>query len=114
MELAVKESRLATTKMLYFSQLSEYARERTRLTSQILDTDDVFEQDEMNQDLESFAGKYAAAYQALKTLPLNNADNEVIKRQDQIIPVILPAQRRAVSLAMDSDNYRRMEETEIL
>jgi signal transduction histidine kinase len=114
MELAVKESRLATTKMLYFSQLSEYARERTRLTSQILDTDDVFEQDEMNQDLESFAGKYAAAYQALKTLPLNNADNEVIKRQDQIIPVILPAQRRAVSLAMDSDHSSRMEAKEIL
>ncbi|MEN8170786.1 MAG: ATP-binding protein [Pseudomonadota bacterium] len=114
MELAIKEGRLATTKMLYFSELSDYARERTRLTSQILDTDDVFEQDEINQELESFAGKYAAVYQALKALPLDDAENEVINRQDLIVPVILPAQREAVSLAMDGDNLSRKQAKEIL
>ena len=46
-------------KMQYFSEFAELARGRTRNTLQILETDDVFEQDDLNQQLESYAAKFA-------------------------------------------------------
>ncbi len=43
----------------HFSELMEFARARTRLTSQILDTEDVFEKDKINQELEIYANRFA-------------------------------------------------------
>ncbi|MBF0256618.1 MAG: hypothetical protein HQL47_09220, partial [Gammaproteobacteria bacterium] len=63
------QSEVVVKKLRYYSDLMEFARSRTRLTSQILDTDDPFEKDELNQKLEIFAGRFAETYSLLKQLP---------------------------------------------
>ena len=107
------DNHLSTKKMRYLSELTEFARTRTRLTSQILDSDDLFEKDEINQRLEHFAGRYAETYKQLKALPLSDAEKEKLFSQDEIVSVILPAQRKSVELAMHDDNKTRIQAKKI-
>lgn len=85
------------------SELMELARGRTRLTSQIIDTEDIFEQDELNVLLESYAGRFASLRQQLLGLDLSDEEENILKLHESIVPVILPAQRRAVELAMSDE-----------
>jgi len=55
----MSKSDLALQRVRHFSELMEFARARTRLTSQILDTEDVFEKDKINQELEIYANRFA-------------------------------------------------------
>ena len=98
------DNQLSTKKMRYVGELVEFARTRTRLTSQILDSDDLFEKDGINQRLEHYAGSYAGKYKQLKALSLSDAEEEKLHTQDKIVSVILPAQRKSVELAMRGDD----------
>lgn len=90
-------------KMELNSELMELARSRTRLTSQILDTEDIFEKDELNLQLEEFAGRFALLRQELLELELSEKEEEILVLHESIVSVILPAQRRAVELAMSDE-----------
>ena len=101
-----------TLKMRYYSELMEYARARTRLTSQILLTSDTFQQDELNVEIESYAGRFAQVYRYLNAIPLSEYEKEIRSTQFKIIDQILPAQREAVDLVMlgDENDLKRARE----
>ena len=101
MEEMLLEEEVESQKMLINSELMELARSRTRITSKIIDIDDVFEQDELNMELETYASRFAKLRQALTELPLNPEERDIINSHNEIVPVILPAQRSAVELAMN-------------
>ena len=114
LEALLSQTQESASKMRYFSELVEYSRTRTRLTAQILTTEDIFEQDEINQKLEGFAGKYAAANQKLKEFKLSAEEQEIRNEQNLIISKILPAQRKAVQLAMHGDEEEKEQSRYIL
>ncbi len=103
MKATMTQSHLALQRVRHFSELMEFARARTRLTSQILDTIDVFEKDDINQELEIYANRFARSMQSLNSLPLDDHVKEKLREQGEIIRVILPAQRDVVSLSMHGD-----------
>ncbi|PCI40414.1 MAG: hypothetical protein COB46_06820 [Rhodospirillaceae bacterium] len=100
MRVVMTKSQNAMLKVRYYSEMMEFARTRTRLTSQILDTEDIFDKDDLNQKLEGFAGKFSKAYLALVSLPLDDHEKAQLKVQEAIVGIILPAQRKVVSLSL--------------
>lgn len=109
--ITVEQSR----KMLLISQLAELARSRTRLTAQITDIDDVFEQDELNLRLEQYAGRFAQFRQELLAFPLVDAEKIILQQnQPRIVARILPAQRQAVELAMSGNVSDKIQAKNIL
>ena len=112
MRVVMSESQNAVLKVRYFSEMMEFARTHTRLTSQILDTEDVFKKDELNQQLEVYAGKFAEVYQMLRQLPLDEHEKTHLEMQRSIVSVILPAQRKVVSLSIygEPSDLRAAEE----
>ena len=118
LRVAEENSRLAvdqSRKMLLISQLAELARSRTRLTAQITDIDDVFEQDELNLQLEQYAGRFAQFRQELMAFPLSAEEAIILeKRQPRIVARILPAQRQAVELAMNGNAEDKLRAKDIL
>jgi hypothetical protein len=70
MSQVVQQNLLNSQKMQLLSEQMELARARTRLTSQILDTDDPFEQDELNIQLEIYANQFAQRRQQLLAMKL--------------------------------------------
>ena len=102
-------------KMVITSEMAELARSRTRLTAQITDTDDVFVQDELNLELERYASRFAVLRQELLRLSLDDAERSILEEfQPLIVSRILPAQRRAVELAMSDDEKDRQKAKDIL
>lgn len=101
-------------KLYLSSQLAESARARTRLTGEIIDLDDVFEQDEKNQLLEKYAGEFARYRTRYMALPLEAREREIFAWHTNVVPVILPAQRKAVQLAMDGAEENRRLAKDIL
>jgi signal transduction histidine kinase/ActR/RegA family two-component response regulator len=99
-------SETGSRKMRLLSEIAELARARTRLTLQILDIEDVFEQDRLNQQLESYAGRFADVREQLDQLPFSSEDQKLYESALGIIPVILPAQRRAVELMIHENNVK--------
>ena len=103
LELVIVQEELESQKMRLNSELMELARSRTRLTSQIIDLDDVFEQDEINLQLDIHASRFAKLRAELMQLNLNEEEKLLLDEQSKIVPVILPAQRQAVELAMNEE-----------
>lgn len=104
----VSESDISGKKLLLSGRLAEAARARTRLTTQILNTDDIFEQDELNIVLESYAGRFAGDRARYLELPLSQVEKNILNEQTRIVPIILPAQRQVVIAAMN-DNLEEKE-----
>lgn len=100
-------------KMLVVTRLIETAHYRTRLTGQMLVTQDVFERDEIAQELDIYATRFALL--RLKLLELATSDEEklILEKQTELIEEILPKQRLAADLAMN-DNGPDMEKAKIL
>ncbi len=98
-----EETELQSQKMLLNSEMMELARARTRLTSKIIDTDDVFEKDKLNMQLESYAGRFAMYRSELLKFEMSPQEQAILDTHPPVISVILPAQRQAVSLAMSGD-----------
>ncbi len=114
LEAIMDESRLATQKLEIASRLMEYARTRTRLTGQVLNTEDYFEQDALNIELEIYAGRFAEARLELIALPLSDYEEALLDTQLEIVPIILPNQREAVRLAMEGGEENLARAREIL
>ena len=114
MSEVVQKNLQSSKKMQLLSELMEMARARTRLTSQILDTDDPFVQDELNTKLERFASQFARNRQQLLDMELAEEERRIMERQNTIVPVILPNQRKAVELAMYGDEESLQEAERIL
>jgi signal transduction histidine kinase len=87
-------------KMKLNSELMELARSRTRLTSRLIDVNDVFEQDEINMLLDEYASRFARLRTELLALKMSVKEKQILDKQNEIVAVILPAQRNAVELAM--------------
>ena len=100
MNSVMSRSQETALKLRYYSELMEYARTRTRMTSRILYMQDIFEKDEINQRLEGYAGKFAQTYTNLNRLQLDEFEKQKLAMQNEIVGVILPAQRQAVELSM--------------
>lgn len=103
LEVVLLEEELGSKKMLISSELMELARSRTRITSKIIDTEDYFDQDELNMQLATHAGKFAFLRLSLLELPLTAEERNILAANDAIVPIILPAQRKAVELAMNQN-----------
>lgn len=104
MEKVIVAEESESKKMQINSELMEIARARTRLTSQIINTDDPFIQDQLNIELENHAGRFASFRQQLLQLDLNSYERQVIEHEHaDIVSIILPAQRKVVELAMSEN-----------
>ncbi len=114
MSHVVEQNLIRSKKMQLLSEQMELARARTRLTSQILDTDDHFEQDELNTQLETYASQFAQRRQELLSLELGPEEQRVMEEQNAIVPIILPNQRKAVELAMYGDGEKLKEAEHLL
>ncbi len=102
-------------KMYLNSQLMEIARSRTRLTSKIIDTEDVFEQDEIAIQLDVLASRFSTLRSELIKLPMSSVEEKIILEElPKIVSVILPNQRSAVELAMQDDLESKKKSNQIL
>ena len=114
LELVLSEEETESKKMQINSELMELARSRTRIAAQIINTEDVFEQDELNMLQESYANRFAHLRQQLLVMPLTEKERATLKTHEDIVPVILPAQRRAIELAMQQSTSARDEARKLL
>lgn len=113
LDTVISENEVESRKMRLNSELMELARSRTRLTSQIIDTEDPFDQDELNQQLDIYASRFALLRTRLLEIELNAEEKAILDKQPKIVAVILPAQRQAVELAM-SDNKENIKKAQEL
>ncbi|MBT8448057.1 MAG: hypothetical protein KJO69_00085, partial [Gammaproteobacteria bacterium] len=107
----LEENESSSHKMQLFSEFAEFARGRTRNTIQILESEDIFEQDELNQQLEGFAGKFAHVRERLDLMPFTEQDRKLYESVFSVVQRILPRQRKAVELLMhegDREEARRL------
>jgi len=100
MDGVIKKGEVFSQKMQLNSELMELARARSRITLQIIDTPDVFEQDELNIELGIYANRFAQVRSRLLEMQLSDEEKTIYKKHELIVPIILPAQRKAVELSM--------------
>ena len=93
-------------KMELNSELMELARSRTRLTSKVIDMNDIFEQDEANILLDEYASRFSRIRSEFLSLMQSEFEKEIIDKQNEIVKIILPAQRKTVELAMNAENKK--------
>lgn len=93
-------------KMELNSELMELSRSRTRLTSKVIDMDDVFEQDEANILLDVYASHFSRIRADFLSLVQSDFEKEIITKQNNIVKIILPAQRETIELAMNNENNK--------
>jgi len=89
-----------SNKMRLNSELMAIARSRSRKTLQLIDTEDVFEKDEINLELGKLASRFARVRLLVINGPLRPEEKALYLEQEKIVPIILPAQREAVRLSM--------------
>ncbi len=115
MEVAIAQGSLDSHKMRLNSELMEVARSRTRITNQIIDESDPFEQDELSLELDKLAGRFARLREELIALELTDNERKVLlEEHPEIVTAILPAQRKAVQLAMNDDPADKYQARRIL
>jgi signal transduction histidine kinase/ActR/RegA family two-component response regulator len=114
LELVIVKQAKESHKMEINSELMELARSRTRLTSKIIDVEDVFEQDEMNMQLDIFASRFARLRTELLGLEVSITEKALLDKQNEIVPIILPAQRKAVELAMSNESDKVLKARKVL
>ena len=113
----LKQNESSSHKMQLFSEFAELARGRTRNSIQILESDDIFEQDELNQQLEGYAARFANVREQLDVMPFTEEDQELYDSVFVVVQQILPRQRKAVELLMyggDRDEARSLIYDEVL
>lgn len=100
-------------KMLIITQLIETAHFRTRLTGQMLVTQDIFERDDIAQSLDVYASQFSQLRAKLLSLDLTDEEIKILDTQLDLIKVILPKQRLAAELAM-SDSPSDIDKAKVL
>ena len=115
MESVIVQGDVDSRKMRLNSELMEIARARTRITNQVIDIEDPFEQDELNLELDRLASKFALLREELLGLELTDLEQQILlEDHPRIIGMILPAQREAVDLAISDGPGERQRAREIL
>jgi len=106
-----QKSILGSEKMLLLSRFTELARNRARYTLKIFIEDEVFARDEINQKIENLAAAFAEVREKLDRMPFTAEDRQIYRSALDLVPEVLPAQRKAVELLMydeDSDQAREL------
>lgn len=100
----IDQNQQASKKMQLLNRLIETARSRTRLTAAVIYEADPFLQDEMGLQLDVLATKFTNLRSTLIAMPLSDREKDLLAQQAKSVPVILPAQRLSVELAIKGDN----------
>lgn len=99
----IENSRIASEKMSLIAEMIEVARARTRLTNQMINTDDPFEKDEIGLELDAYAAKFAQLRTLLIDTGLSRKEQEILKAQAEAIAPTLQLQRKAAEMALSDD-----------
>ncbi len=114
MNALMSEIELFSEKMHLNSDLMELARARSRVTLQLIDTEDIFGKDELNLELETMAGKFVNARQQLLNMSLVDKERQIYESMRDVVAEILPAQRRAVELSMMGEGEASLQARQIV
>ena len=114
LEKVAIEEELESRKMRINSELMEIARARTHMTAKIINTDDPFEQDEINLELEVFANRFVNIRNEFIKLDLTDEEKHRLEQHGIIVSRILPKQREAVILAMSENEIDKKRASKIL
>ena len=114
LEKVAIEEELESRKMRINSELMEIARARTHMTAKIINTDDPFEQDEINLELEVFANRFVNIRNEFIKLDLTDEEKDRLEQHGNIVSRILPKQREAVILAMSENESDKKRASKIL
>ena len=114
MQTIIDQNQQAGMKMQLLNGLIETARTRTRVTADVIYEEDPFVQDELGLQLDVLASRFALLRSELMALPVSDREKALLDQQAMIVPVILPAQRRAVELAIDDDEESNIEAQRLL
>ena len=114
LEKVAIEEELESRKMRINSELMEIARARTHMTAKIINTDDPFEQDEINLELEVFANRFVNIRNEFIKLDLTDEEKDRLEQHGIIVSRILPKQREAVILAMSENEIDKKRASKIL
>ena len=110
----IDTSQINSAKMDLVAQLMEIARSRTRLTMEMIHTDDIFERDEINLELDRKATEFTLTRQNFFELGLSEHELQYFTDLDQAIKPALQQQRIAAQLALSDNISDRQQATEIL
>jgi diguanylate cyclase (GGDEF)-like protein/PAS domain S-box-containing protein len=103
MHESTSSSRLASEKMEAITALIETARTRTRLASQMTLTEDLFERDEINLQLDREAANFARMRAWLLESGLDETERRLMDEIAVLTGPTLQMQRRASDMAMRDD-----------
>lgn len=104
----------ATEKMHIVTELIEIARKRTRLSHQMLLSDDVFEKDELSMKINSLALDFIENRNQLLTLQLSLEEQQILDSQLKIIPGVIADLERIADLAIQDTNEATVLAREII
>jgi diguanylate cyclase (GGDEF)-like protein len=95
-------------KMRVIIDLIEIARKRVHLSLEMLSTEDVFEKDEISQQISSLASDFIKNHQKLREMLTTNNEKDVINKQLTKIQVVIEKIRTITDLAMqDSEDSNK-------
>jgi len=114
LEQVIVQQAKESQKMKINSELMELARTRTRLTAKIITIEDIFEQDEINMQLNVYASDFSRVREELLKLKISETERNILDQQNSIVAIILPAQRKAVELAMSDEQNKINKAHQIL
>lgn len=110
----VSDSQTVTQKMTIISKLMETARTRTRLTMQMIHTEDIFDRDEINIELDRKAAEFAHDRATLMELGLTDKEKQQFEILNNLIRPALAGQREAAELALSDDAANLKKASHIL
>ncbi len=97
---ALEHNSINSDKMLIITKLIETTQFRSRLTGQILVTEDVFERVDMSHALGEYATQFVMFRNKLMALPLSETERIILAKQMDLINKILPRMSLAIELAL--------------
>ncbi|MCK5663440.1 MAG: EAL domain-containing protein [Thiotrichaceae bacterium] len=112
-ENVLSESAIIAKKMDIVASMTDVSRTRSRLTMQMIYTDDFFDRDEIGLLLNTKATEFVVLRQQLFDLGVTRQEQDILDEQSVYIKFSLQRQRFAVYLAM-GDNLERDKATDIV
>ena len=104
----------ATAKMHALSELISIVRERTRLTHEMISATDVFEKDELSQQVLALAIDFVLKRRELRSLQLTYGEEAILRDQLGIYPVILEGFENVADLALQDTPGASQQARDIL
>ncbi|WP_236860667.1 hypothetical protein [Candidatus Reidiella endopervernicosa] len=101
-------------KMQLMSNMIVTVRQRSKITNQMLITEDIFERDELLMKLDSQASTYTVQRETFLALPLTEDERNRSAQQDVLVCDIVPRLRHAAELAMTGEDEDFNESKRIL